>query len=361
MALALAEAAKALGRTHPNPAVGAVLVKGGKVVGRGFHAKAGQPHAEIVALRDAGAKAKGATLYSTLEPCNHTGRTPPCTEAIIAAGVARVVYASPDPNPLVDGKGRRRLERAGLEVLPGVSRAEADALNRPFITAMTLGRPWVTLKAGVTLDGQLATATGRSKWITSPEARAEAHRLRDRCDAIIVGAQTVRRDDPSLTTRLPGGRSPVRVVIDPQLSTSRTAAVYSAADGVRRVVVTPFGNTSRAWALEKRGVEVWPAPLRKDRTLDLRPLMRRLVQEGLLHVLVEGGALVHESFLRAGFADEVVLFVAPKLFGDAGRAWSGRLRVPSPERALLLEGLTARPVGPDVMLTARLARAAPSR
>lgn len=359
MALALSEAGKALGRTHPNPAVGAVLVKAGRVVGVGYHAKAGQPHAEIVALRAAGAKAKGATLYSTLEPCNHHGRTPPCTEAIIAAGIRRVVYASSDPNPLVDGKGHERLARAGVAVTPHVLRAEADALNRPFLKVMTTGRAWVTLKAGVTLDGKLATGAGKSKWITSAAAREDAHRLRDRCDAILVGSTTVRADDPSLTTRLPKGRSPARLVLDPALVTSPKAKVY-AADGVRRVIVTSETAATRAAAFRRKGVEVWALPSKRG-ALELTALVTRLAREGLLHLLVEGGARVHESFLRAGLADEVVLFVAPKLFGDPGLTWTGALGVTAPERALQLDALDAVKVGPDLKLTARLSPATRSR
>lgn len=359
MALAIAEARKALGRTHPNPAVGAVLVKRGEVVGRGFHAKAGQPHAEIVALKDAGAKAKGATLYSTLEPCNHHGRTPPCSEAIIAAGIRRVVYGSADPNPLVDGKGRRRLARAGIEVTPHVLREEADALNRPFLKAMTTGRAWVTLKAGITLDGKLATGTGRSKWITSEAAREEAHRLRNRCDAILVGATTVQVDDPALTTRLPGGRSPARLVLDPELVTTPRAKVY-AADGVRRIVVTSGAATRRAAPFQVKGVEVWSLE-GKAGALDLVALVSRLAREGLLHLLVEGGARVHASFLRAGLADEVVLFIAPVLFGDPGLTWTGALGVAAPERAPRLEALSVATVGPDLMITGRLAQRGASR
>jgi len=354
MALAVAEATKALGRTHPNPAVGAVLVKGGKVVGRGFHAKAGQPHAEIVALKAAGARAKGATLYSTLEPCNHYGRTPPCTEAIIAAGITRVVYGSSDPNPLVDGKGRKRLERAGLAVVPHVLREATDALNRPFLKAMTTGRAWVTLKAGITLDGKLATASGKSKWITSDAARREAHQLRNRCDAILVGSNTVILDDPELTTRLPKGRSPVRVVLDPELATDPKAKVYSPADRVRRIVLAIDPTSARAEAFRARGVEVWPLAVKKGRA-QLAAVLERLAKEGLLHLLVEGGALVHQSFLRERLADEVVLFLAPRLFGDPGRTWTGALGVEDPSRAIQLEDVEVSKVGPDVMLRARLA------
>jgi diaminohydroxyphosphoribosylaminopyrimidine deaminase/5-amino-6-(5-phosphoribosylamino)uracil reductase len=271
-----------------------------------------------------------------------------------------VVYGSADPNPLVNGKGRRRLVRAGIAVTPHVLRDEADALNRPFLKAMTTGRAWVTLKAGITLDGKLATGTGRSKWITSEAAREEAHRLRDRADAILVGATTVRRDDPALTTRLPGGRSPARLVLDPNLSTSPKAKLYAPTGGTRRIVVTTAAAADRASAFLRRGVEVWPLAVKRGR-LDLDGLLVRLAHEGLLHLLVEGGALVHQSFLRAGLADEVVLFVAPKLFGDPGLTWTGALGVERPKQAVRLEGLEARPVGPDLMITARLRARARSR
>jgi diaminohydroxyphosphoribosylaminopyrimidine deaminase/5-amino-6-(5-phosphoribosylamino)uracil reductase len=284
-------------------------------------------------------------------PCNHFGRTPPCTEAIIAAGITRVVYGSSDPNPLVDGKGRRRLVRAGLVVVPHVLRDRADALNRPFLKAMTTGRAWVTLKAGITLDGKLATGTGKSKWITSDEARLEAHRLRDRCDAILVGSNTVIYDDPSLTTRLPKGRSPARLVLDPDLVTDPKAKVYAKTGDVRRVVLTVDERSPRAEAFRARGVEVWPLELKRGR---VERFLERLAKEGLLHLLVEGGSLVHQSFLRAGLADEVVLFLAPKLFGDPGRTWTGWLDVGEPDHAVRLGPLEVTQVGPDVMIRARL-------
>ena len=219
---ALAEARLAVGRTHPNPAVGAVVVRGGAIVGRGHTAPAGGPHAEVRAIADAGADARGADLFTTLEPCDHFGRTPPCTEAILAAGIARVFASSADPNPLVDGRGVRRLRELGMPVWTGVLSAESDALNRPFFKAMRVGLPWVTLKAAVSLDGKLATASGDSRWVTGEAARGEVHRLRNIVDAVLVGAGTVRADDPSLTTRLPegGGRDPLRVVLDSALRLS---------------------------------------------------------------------------------------------------------------------------------------------
>lgn len=360
MTLALAEAVKGLGRTHPNPAVGAVVVKGGRVIATGFHARAGEPHAEAVALKQAGRRARGATLYVTLEPCDHHGRTPPCTEAIVAAGVTRVVYASTDPNPLVDGKGARRLRAAGVAVKGGVLAAEAEALNRPFFKAMRTGLPWVTLKAGITLDGKLATASGSSKWITSAASREAAHHLRDLSDAILVGAGTVEADDPRLTTRLPGGRSAVRVVLDPALRLGPRAALADTREA-RTIVVTAADLASpRAKALAARGVELWRAPAPRGR-FALRPLLRRLAKAGLLHVLVEGGAQVHGAFLSAGLFDELVLFVAPSVFGHAALTWTGGLLAKTPAKALRFEGLHAERVGDDLMVTARRRAASSAR
>lgn len=344
MRLALAEAMKGVGRTHPNPSVGAVVVKAGRVIGAGFTSPPGGPHAERHALAQAGSRAKGATLYCTLEPCNHHGRTPPCTEAIIAAGVARVVFAAKDPNPHVPGDGAKRLRKAGLEVTGGVLADESEALNRPFFKAMRTGRAYVTAKVGMTLDGKLATSTGKSKWITSEASRRRAHELRDRVDAILVGAGTVALDDPELTTRLPDrrGRTPVRLVLDATLRSPRTAKLYDTRAG-RTIVVTRAKDTR---ALARRGVEVW-----KWTSLDA--LLKRLCQEGLLHLLVEGGATVHQRFLEQGLVDELMLFVAPKLFGGAALTWTGGLDVRDPAKALQFRELRAEPVGDDLLLTAR--------
>jgi diaminohydroxyphosphoribosylaminopyrimidine deaminase/5-amino-6-(5-phosphoribosylamino)uracil reductase len=356
MALAIAEAEKATGRTHPNPAVGAVLVKRGRVIATGFHARAGAPHAEAVALTLAGADARGGTLYSTLEPCNHHGRTPPCTEAILEAGVARVVYGSADPNPLVDGKGHRRLVRAGVVVQAGVSRDLTDALNRPFFKAVTTGLPWVTLKAGVTLDGKLATRQGESRWITSRESRERAHRLRDQADAVLVGAGTVASDDPRLTTRLPGGRTAVRVVLDSALRSNPAAAVFDARAGRTLIATTASADGPKARRLASRGAELWRFPARPGQRVPLRPLLRRLAREGLLHLLVEGGARVHAAFLEAELVDEVALFIAPRLFGQGGLTWSGPLEVTRLSSALRLASLRAEPSGPDLFVRAQLPR-----
>lgn len=266
----------------------------------------------------------------------------------------RVVFGSSDPNPLVNGKGLRRLKAAGVVVTPHVLRAAADSLNEPFLKAMRTGLPWVTTKAAITLDGKLATATGKSKWISSEASRRVAHQLRDVVDVVVVGASTVIADDPQLTTRLarPGTRNPTRLVLDPFLRTPPRAALYDTR-AARTIVATLQPATSaRAQALARRGVEVWTVAGARGR-IKLAPLLRSLVKEGALHVLVEGGAGVHQSFLEAGLVDELVLFVAPKIFGHGGLTWSGALAVKDPTRAPQFDALEAVSVGPDLMVTAR--------
>ena len=320
MRLALAEAEKGRGRTHPNPVVGAVVVRAGRAISRGHHEQAGLPHAEVNALRGAGRRARGADVYVTLEPCNHHGRTPPCTEALIAAGVRRVFFGSPDPNPRVHGHGAQRLRRAGIEVQAGVLRAQCDASNEAWFKFITSGVPWVVLKAAITLDGKLATAAGRSEWISSAQSRRLVHRWRDQLDAVLVGAGTVRADDPRLTVRgVRGGRNPLRVVL---------GAVPPRA----RMLREP-GET-----LAERG--------------PLRAVLRRLAKRGITSVLVEGGAKVHGAFLDAGLWDELRLFVAPKLFGPKAISWAG-LRRP---RALALSLSAVERIGDDALLWCRKAQ-----
>ena len=356
MRLALEEAAKGLGRTSPNPVVGAVLVKSGRIIARGYHRRAGTAHAEVVALEAAGSKARGADLYTTLEPCDHYGRTPPCSQALLDAGVRRVITGSSDPNPKVNGKGVARLRRAGVEVLTGVLKDEADRLNRPFFKMVTRGLPYVTLKAAVTLDGKLATATGDSRWVTGEQARARVHQLRDQVDVVLVGANTVRADNPRLTTRLPegAGKDPVRVVVDSHLRLSPKATVFTQRSPARTVVATCEDASGRkARRFLATGAEVWQLPGKQER-VDLEALMRRLVKEGLNHVLVEGGAEMYGSFLRESLADELLLFMAPKLIGSEGLSWSGSLGVTQMARALSVSPLSFEQVGEDLLLRARL-------
>ncbi len=351
MRLALEQARKAVGRTHPNPPVGAVVVKGGKIIGRGFTAPAGGPHAEIRALIDAGKRARGAELFTTLEPCDHYGKTPPCSIAILDAGVKRVVFASSDPNPLVNGKGVRRLKKAGVEVAGHVLKPSADRLYRPFFKYLRTGLPFVTLKAAITLDGKLATATGDSKWISGEHSRARVHALRNEVDAVIIGAGTVDADDPRLTTRgVPQGRDPVRVVLDPSLRTAGSAKLYTQRSRARTIVATLEGaQYPRAEALNDKGVEVWRLPGEAGQ-IELKALLARLGKAGLLHVLVEGGAAVHGSFLKAGLWDELWLFVAPKLFGHEGLTFSGALGIAQASRAPVVQIASVDRVGEDLLV-----------
>ena len=345
MARALLEAERGRGRTHPNPIVGAVLVKGGKIVSVGHHERAGGPHAEVAALAAAGARAKGADLYVTLEPCNHHGRTPPCTEAIVSAGVKRVFFGSPDPNPLVDGRGAARLRRAKVEVHGEVLRAACDAANEAWFKFILTGLPWVVLKAAVTLDGKLATASGDARWISSDESRALVHQWRDQLDAVLVGIGTALADDPLLTVRgVPGGRNPVRVVVDSRGRLPRRAQLLKAPGRTLLATVAdvalPGAETVRCKP-DRRG------------QVDLLDLLRKLAKRGLTSVLVEGGASLHGAFLRAGLWDELRLFIAPKLAGKDGLSWAGFAGPRAMGRALQLQFTEAGSVGDDLLVLAR--------
>jgi diaminohydroxyphosphoribosylaminopyrimidine deaminase/5-amino-6-(5-phosphoribosylamino)uracil reductase len=351
---ALAEAAKGLGRTSPNPAVGAVLVKAGRVIARGHHARAGGPHAEVVALRQAGPRARGADLHTTLEPCDHFGRTPPCSLAVTEAGVRRVFVGSVDPNPLVNGKGIARLRAAGVEVVTGVLGKECDALNAHWFTWITERRPYVTLKAAVTLDGRIATRTGDARWVTGEEARAWVHRLRDRVDAVLVGSGTALADDPRLTARLPGGggRDPLRVVLDTELALPRRLALFRG--GPPTLVAHAVARPRPA----PPGVELLRCR-RGPGGLLLRDVVEKLAARGVTHLLVEGGARVHAAFLAAGLVDRMAVFVAPKLLGGDGvplLAGRGPARMAD---AIVLEGVTVERVGEDVLVTGAPARRRP--
>ena len=361
MGRVLALAARGRGTTRPNPLVGAVIVRGGRVVAEGFHRRAGGPHAELIALAQLPeGGARGATLYVNLEPCCHTGRTGPCTEAILAAGVARVVVGCLDPNPLVDGRGVARLRRAGVRVDVGCLEPESRALNRAFATWVRERRALVTLKAAATMDGFIAPAEGarsRSRrapvWITGPEARRAAHELRAARDAVLVGSGTVLADDPRLTVRLgrdrPVGAQPVRVVLDGRLRTPARAQVLSRA--APTIIFTRRGApAARQRALRAAGAEVVELAAVRGR-LPLRDVLHALAARDIQSVLVEGGSAVHGSFVDAGLVDEVVLFVAPRLMGGGVPVAAGRgLGI---LRSLRLGALTARPVGPDLMLTAQ--------
>lgn len=315
MSLALRLARRGEGKTRPNPPVGAVVVKGNRVVGRGYHRKAGGPHAEVWALRDAGARASGATLYVTLEPCSTWGRTPPCTDAILAAGITRVVVATGDPNPRHKGRGLQLLRAAGIEVRRGVMKEDAARLIRPFVSWMCRGRPWVTLKLATTLDGRIADAAGRSRWITGPVSRRRVQALRRASDAIMVGVGTALADDPSLLPRPAGGRTPWRVIVDSTGRLPLTARVLTdAARGQTLIATTRRCTAARVAAYEKAGAQVVRLPL-AGRHVSAPALLRALHKRNVMHVLCEGGGDLAAGWLAAKAVDELVWFVAPKVLG----------------------------------------------
>ncbi len=355
---ALALADKARGLTSPNPLVGAFVVRDGVVVGEGFHAKAGTPHAERLALAAAGEAARGATLYVTLEPCVHQGRTPPCVPAVLEAGIRRVVVAVLDPNPRVSGAGVAALRQAGLEVSAGCLEEEARRLNRPFFTWVTERRPFVTLKVAMSLDGKIAGWDRSSRWITGEAARREGHRLRSEADAIAVGISTILADDPELTVRLEPAwpREPYRVVVDSHGRTPVTARVIAAGRPERTLIaVTESAPGDRLRALEAAGSQVLRLPSRDGR-VDLNALMADLAQREVTALLLEGGGELNAGFLEAGLVDRVLVFVAPMLLG--GRQSPTPLEGPGRglKEAFRLTGMTVRAMGEDLLIEGDIAR-----
>lgn len=326
MARCLALAERYRGRTAPNPIVGAVIVdRRGEVVAEGAHQGPGTAHAEIVALKQLGRRgAAGCTLYLNLEPCNHHGRTPPCAPAVRDAGFARVVIGTEDPIP-GHGGGVQVLRRGGIEVNVGVLREACERANRPFFTWARHGRPAFTLKAGITLDGKIATVGGHSKWITGDHARADVMRLRDAHDAVLVGVGTVLADDPWLTARLAGGRDPKRIVLDSALRTPPDAHLLPRRRGPQTIIACgERASTAKERALVARGALVWRCKTHRNGQIDIYPLARRLAEEAQIHsVLVEGGGEVHAYLLEKRYADELVLYIAPKIVGGPAKSWVG--------------------------------------
>ncbi|MDR3270635.1 MAG: bifunctional diaminohydroxyphosphoribosylaminopyrimidine deaminase/5-amino-6-(5-phosphoribosylamino)uracil reductase RibD [Peptococcaceae bacterium] len=318
MRRALDLALQARGRTSPNPMVGCVIVKEGRIIGEGFHPYAGAAHAEVHALQAAGESAAGAELFVTLEPCNHTGRTPPCTEAIIRAKIRRVVAAIEDPNPLVSGQGAERLRQAGIRVDVGVLAKEAWQTNEAFIKVMTRGLPWVVYKSALTLDGKIATENGDSQWVSSDASRQAVQQMRNICDVIMVGSETVLHDDPALTCRLPGGKDPVRVVIDGSLriQTDNRVLTYSAQAPCIIATTQASPPIRRALLNTLPNVEVWLYDT--ERYVPLKKLMQDLVARGWHNVLLEGGGRLAGQMLAEDLIDQVDFFVAPKLIGGQG-------------------------------------------
>ena len=353
MQRALDLAARGLGRTSPNPAVGAVIVRGQRVIAEGFHRKAGQPHAEIEALRALTGAAKGATLYVNLEPCSHHGRTPPCADAVKAAGIQRVVIGMVDPNPLVKGRGVRRLRRAGIEVTTGVLQQACEQLNEDFSIFIRTGRPMVTLKLAASLDGRIATASGDSRWISGPSSRRFVHELRNQVDAIMVGAETVRTDDPQLTCRIRGGRDPLRVILDSHLSISPQARVCTQRATATRgtLIATTETDPKRHTAFQKPGVEILQFAADKGR-VPLAPLLAELGKRGLKHILIEGGGQVAATALQSGLVDKILFFYGPVLLGGDGRAMIGELGIDQVASGIRVDRVQLKQYGMDVVVSA---------
>lgn len=328
MRAALAQARRSLGRTWPNPAVGCVIVKDGSIVARGRTQDGGRPHAEVDALGKAGEAARGATVYVTLEPCSHFGKSPPCADALVRAGVARVVSAMEDPNPAVNGQGHARLRDAGIAVEVGEGAGEAEEINAGFLLRVRAGRPLFHLKLASSLDGRIATASGESKWITGEGARADGHRLRAIHDAILVGAGTVTADDPELTCRLPGlaAYSPVRIVLDSKAGLAEGSKLATTAGLVPVwLLCTNAAPAAKREALHKAGVEVIEVAAASDGRVDVAAAAQALGQRGLTRVLVEGGGQVAAAFLKAGLVDRITSYRAGVVLGADGRSAVGAL------------------------------------
>lgn len=351
MRLAIEIAKAGIGQTSPNPVVGAVVVKDGEIVGFGAHLKVGEPHAEVHAIRMAGEKAKGSTVYVTLEPCSHYGKTPPCADLLVETGVQRVVIATTDPNPLVAGKGIEKLRSAGIDVKLGVLKEEADELNRVFFHYIATKMPFVTLKYASSLDGKIATTTGESKWITSEAAREDVHRYRAVHDAILVGVNTVIADNPSLTVRLPeGGKNPIRIVLDTHLRTPLDANILNDCQAETWIVVGSEISVEKRKRYEKENVQIISM---KKPHIDIDELLRVLGEKRITSLFVEGGSHVHDSFVRAKAVNEIVAYFAPKIIGGkqaptpiGGIGFAGMADV------MQLEIRRVETIGPDIKIVA---------
>lgn len=353
MARAMALTQNGRNSATPNPSVGCVVVKDARIIGEGWHEKAGQAHAEVNAINACSADTRGATVYVTLEPCAHHGRTPPCTASLIAAGVARVVAALEDPNPKVAGAGLAALQAAGISVESGLMADEARRAHRGFLARMERGRPWVRLKLGVSLDGRSALANGASRWITSAEARRDVHQLRAQSCALLTGIGTVLADDPQLTVRdVACARQPLRVVLDSRLQIDEHAKIMQ---GGNLLIVTASGDESRAQALRNKGYEVLRVAVEPIKgKADLRSMMEALGRRELNDILVETGARLNGSLLQAGMVDEIISYIAPSVLGDMARGMFAIGELTTLEQRVKLEFTDVTPIGPDVRITARV-------
>ncbi len=359
MRAALRLARRGAGTVSPNPLVGAILVRGGKIVGSGYHRFFGGPHAECNALEIAGEKARGADLYINLEPCSHFGKTPPCSDALIAAGIRRAFIGMQDPNPLVSGSGIKKLAAAGIAVETGILERECRQLNEAFIKYITSKIPFVYLKLAASLDGKIATASGDSKWITGTASRALVHALRSRVDAVMVGIGTVLSDDPQLTARLyPGAiKNPLRVIVDSTLRTPLRSRLLATARNVPTIIATTNSSSkSRAEAVTQSGAELLTMPARNGR-VNLKLLMKKLAHRGIASVLIEGGSALSAAALKDGIVDKVLFFYAPKIIGGensysmVGGAGSKRI-----SRAITLKDVRYRRVGEDILVEGYIAK-----
>ncbi|RHW38395.1 bifunctional diaminohydroxyphosphoribosylaminopyrimidine deaminase/5-amino-6-(5-phosphoribosylamino)uracil reductase RibD [Lysinibacillus yapensis] len=354
MQLALDLAASAKGRTNPNPCVGAVLVKNGVIVGTGLHRKAGEPHAEVHAFNMAGEHAKGATLYVTLEPCSHYGKTPPCAKLVKESEVSRVVVATMDPNPSVAGRGINLLKEAGIEVEVGLLEEEARQLNERFIHNMLTDKPFVISKFAMTLDGKIAAHTGHSQWITSVEARQHVHELRDRVDGILVGVGTVLADNPSLTTRLSykKGKNPVRIILDSELKTPLNSNVADTTEAQTIIVCGKDADNEKIGQLKEQGVQILTVS-KTDSGLDLDETLHELFKAGITDLMVEGGADVNASFLRGNHINKFLVYIAPKVLGGShSKTPFAGLDLEKMDDAVQLEFHSFEQIGPDLFISA---------
>jgi diaminohydroxyphosphoribosylaminopyrimidine deaminase/5-amino-6-(5-phosphoribosylamino)uracil reductase len=334
--------------------VGAVLVRGGKIIATGFHRVAGADHAEIVALKRAGAKAKGSTLYINLEPCSHYGRTPPCSRALIHAGIKEVVAGMKDPNPLVGGKGFRKLKRAGIKVRVGLLEQECRTLNEAFVKYITRQLPFVTLKLAASLDGKIATMTGDARWISSEDSRRMVHQLRNEVDAVVTGVRTVIADDPQLTCRIPHGRNPWRVILDSRLRIPLSAKLLRQTDSEKSIIVTSERSShQKGRAIESMGAQVWRIKLRKGR-MPWTAILRRLAAKGVLSVMIEGGATTSAWALRERAVDKILFFYAPIILGGDGRVMIDTLGVKRVWQAIPVQRMRVQQSGTDTLVSAYL-------
>lgn len=360
MGLALEEARKGVGRTSPNPAVGAIIVKDGTIVGRGYHKKAGTPHAEIHAIQDAGQAAKDATLYVTLEPCNHTGRTPPCTEAILRAGIIKVVIGMSDPNPRVAGDGAGHLTTHGIKVCSGILKEQCQELNYPFIKHSTTGIPWIIMKAGLSLDGKMSFFPGQGAPLTGLESSRYVHQIRNQVDAILVGVETALIDNPSLTTRLQGvgaTRDPLRIVLDSHLRLPADARMlHQNSTAETWVFCNELASKEKEMQLARNGARIFRMPLDSDNRVDLSEMLKFLGKRNVTSVLVEGGARVHGAFYRQHLVDELLLFYAPFIIGDQGTPLVQGYSLNRRGEAPLLRNTSIQLLGTDVLFKALIQR-----